>query len=242
VNAASDFTSGNGLVSSLRGKPAQRSIPDVSSVRFVIPYEGTHRTLGRIAVDRRDASIYVAPFGSDGERCKGWVGKSRTDGTPTTIDFTKGSSYGRKPKVSLHESGVAHATAHGKPRYEASGPPLWNAKGGHVATLHSFGPGSMPTLHGDPKGPPHVDAELNVDPAWSSVRIAIYAFGNEEAAQRHGTYWTLVRPQLPGPLYVAVSLYGDATTTSEPGALVIAGWGHVDTTRSPLPIVYAVTK
>jgi hypothetical protein len=162
----------------------------------------------------------------------------------TTFDMAANGSYGRKPKISLHQSGRAHAKAKGTPLYLGACSPLWDTEGGHIATILTFDLDSLPPFTSEPQGQPHVDALLNIDPNWTSVRVALYAFSDVSRAKRYSTYLTLVRPGLPGPLHVALGLHGDrhGPDNRDPGVVALAGWGHGElSSQSTTPVIYAGT-
>jgi hypothetical protein len=207
-------------------RPNDSSGSSVGALRM--PRPSGYVTMGRLGLDRHDASLYVVPFAADGERPAGWVGRKELAPGGGSFDITANGEHGRLPKVSLHESGRAHARARGTRSYLGATSPLWDSEGGHVATVLTFNLDRLPALAGPPKALPHVDVLLRIDRQWTSARVAIYAYSEVRRAAEHPTYLTLTRAGLPSPLYVALGFHGDRhdADNRDPGVAVIAGWGQ----------------
>lgn len=223
----------------------EREVP-IKGLRVLVDHRGELRKLARLGWTKRDASFYIIPYATRSRR--GWVGTTELAfGDSTTVDFTTGVE-GAKPKVSVHESGLTHATVDGHVTPDVAGQPLHDDAGGHVATIITFNPEGLPPIavaRGAPRADLVVTSERGTGDWWDGVRVALFVYTQPERATEKKAYITFRRPGSVPPLYVSLGVFGEQhpADNREPGVVVLAGWSPGDRgVGDPTPLVYAVTK
>jgi len=209
-------------------------IGDMSNIhdcRFLIEVQGDYKKVCRIAFGRKDASLYLLPYGRQ-ERYL-WGEGTIPEGT-TTATFPHANPAGEvdKPKLSIHESGQVHVKL--GEAYKA-GPlrakPLWEFRGKHLAGLTIDSIESLPSA-GKPKPKPKSPyLVLGARDIQQTRRFAIYANGAEPNFDFPvKAKITMNRAGLPSPLHIGITTFQQAPLTSgeEGGVTIICGWNPDD--------------
>lgn len=195
-----------------------------------------------------DSSLYIEPYAPTGGA--GYVGliPAVPPDSEIQVNFTEQGS-GDHPYVSLHERGEVHATCR-SPRYRTepvAGVPLFDPRGGHIATISCFDATGLPRLAGRPsEGPDTVDLVLQQrDPTMTRLHAVIYVANQfEEFPVEVQARVTMRRETLKEPLHFGVRLRGEPTgdDSDAQGVTVVAGWGPRADSALDQPLIYALTK
>ena len=125
----------------------------IHDCRFLIEVQGDYKKVCRIVFGKKDASLYLLPYGRQKRYL--WGEGTIPEGT-TTATFPHANPAGEvhRPKLSIHESGQVHVKL--GEAYKA-GPlrtkPLWEFRGEHLAGLTIDSIESLPSA-GKPKPKP----------------------------------------------------------------------------------------
>lgn len=183
------------------------------------------RRIAKVAFSRRDASIYLIPYGPRGEYFYG--SRAMADGQTTdTFNFREQLWAESNPKLSIHETGQVHIYAAGRPR---AGPlriaPLRDLRGQHVATLRWD---SVQTLSVYAKGPkitaPDIDVGFGVPDGVEAGALLIFANGAENRFLTGYVHFGLQVSSREGPpIFFGIAAVAKETF-SDGGVTVLAGF------------------
>jgi len=124
------------------------------------------------------------------------------------------------------------------------GQPLFTEAGGHIATVKTFKPDSLPSIEDlrTRKGVPNIVAMSDGSFTWTSVRFPLVVHTDRAKAMSHKFVITFRRPYIADALYVAFNAHGEYEPEIDgEGALVIGGWGPGIAPSSISDVAFAVT-
>jgi hypothetical protein len=190
-------------------------------------HEGIVRKIARLDWSNRDASLYITAYCPPGGRS--FAG--RFDMPPGVDSFTFDPTGQLEagdimPKMSLHESGLTKTEVAGKKTKFVTGQPIFHAAGGHVATIKTNKPDTLPVLTKKAKsGQYDLKAEGGAEP-WTSVRFPVSVHASPDDNLVHRFQIVFQRPHLPTPVYVGIDIFGEYEPQNDAdGVSVIGGWG-----------------
>lgn len=108
---------------------------DVRKVRYLIEYKGVIRKVFKIAIVKKDASLYIFPYGTSG---KYYYGKELFYKNQISKTFNYKSQYysTKRPTISIHQSGQSHIRiGRDKIDVQINSIPLKDFRGEHIATI-----------------------------------------------------------------------------------------------------------
>ena len=203
-------------------------ISGVTGVRLCIEdRNGVVRKAARIDWAKNDASLYITSYCPPGG--KAFAG--RTAFVPGckqhNIEFGgQLEAVAKNPKMSLHQSGRTRTELAKRGTMFVEGQPLFHARGGHIATIKTFNPESLP--QDVSKSVDKVPSTLvsPVNDGYSSVRFALRVHVKEEPEKKASVKIKFDRQILSTPLFVSILAVGE----NEPhpdgaGVVVFGGWG-----------------
>ena len=207
-------------------------------------HQGVIRKVARLDWSDQDTSLYITSYCPPGGRT--FAGRFKlSSGVPsTTWDFTGQLEAGETmPKMSLHESGQTKTELGGKKSRFVIGQPLFDAVGGHVATIKTFNAGTLPILEKKAKGgASDIIAEGDGAP-YTSVRFPISVHITESGAFMCKFPITFRRPHLASPLYVGIDVVGEFEPHNDgDGVVVIGGWGPALLPSEVGDVAFTVTQ
>jgi len=133
------------------------------------------------------------------------------------------------PKMSLHESGLTKTELSGQKSRFVEGQSLFSEAGGHIATVKTFKPESLPSIDDlrTRKSVPNVVAMTDGSFTRTSVRFPLIVHTDRTKAMTHKFVITFRRVSNANPLYVALNAHGEYEPENDgEGTLVIGGWGR----------------
>jgi hypothetical protein len=206
------------------------SVSNVHDFRLLVQVAGRHKKICRLALAKKDASLFLIPYGTKGTYFWGH-GTFREGEQRATFSHADLAGTQEPLKLSIHESGQVHVkTLHGE-AYKA-GPlqtiPLWEYRGQHLATISID---SLESLEdAGPLKPKRKSPEvvLDVKEIGDSRRFVLYA--NGETTPFSVPLKAVVRMRrlgLPAPLQIGLAVLNQSPLVP-PGELggvsIISGW------------------
>jgi hypothetical protein len=183
------------------------------------------RRLAKLAFSRRDASLYLVPYGPRGQYFYGSRGMA--DGQSTdTFNFREQLSANSNPKLSIHETGQVHIYARGRPR---AGPlqigALQDSRGEHLATLRWDSVEKLPLFAKRPKTtPPDIDVAFGVPDGLEAGALLVFANGEENRFLTTYVHFALQVGSREGhPIFFGIAAVAK-DTFSDGGVTVLAGF------------------
>ena len=197
----------------------------IKGVRLcLVDHEGVTRKMAQVKWSGFDASLYITSYCPPGGRA--YAGRTPLRAVPEwTYDFSgQLEAADVMPKMSLHERGWATAELEGRKTEPARCEPFYSGAG-HLATIKTFNPATLPVVEKKSKGASDVHI-VTGGVAWTSVRVPLFVFEDEARARRHKHFLTFIRPHLAGPIYVAFDVLGEYEPHNDgDGVIVLGGWG-----------------
>jgi hypothetical protein len=201
----------------------------VHDCRFLIQLQNDHKKVCRMVFGKKDASLYLIPYGRQQRYL--WGEGTVPEGS-TTATFSHANPVGdlKTAKLSIHQSGQVHVKTVEGDVYVA-GPlgtkPLWEFRGEHLAGLTVDHLDSLPDagkVKGKPKSPELVLRSQDLE---HTRRFAIYANGAEPRFDFPvKATITMNRVGLPAPLHIGITSFAQEplATGEEGGVTIICGW------------------
>lgn len=211
----------------------------------VVDGSGTTRKVAQLKWSNADASLYVTPYCPPGGMA--YAGRFTIPrGEPSyTFDFTgQAEAQDSMPKLSLHESGLTKTELSGQKSKFVEGQPLFSETGGHVATVKTFNPNSLPSITDlrTRKGVPNVVAVSDESFTNTSTRFPLIVHTDRAKAMTHKFVITFRRPTIGEPLYVAFNAHGENEPHNDgEGVVAFGGWGPGIAPGEISDIAFAVT-
>ena len=204
-------------------------MPNIHDCRFLIENEGKFKKVCRIVFGKKDASLYLIPYGR--QECYLWGEGTVPEGMKTaTFSHANPAGEQERPKLSIHQSGQVHVKLLEGDEYKA-GPlqtkPLWDFQGEHVAGITIDSIDSLPDAGKIKPKPKSPEVALRTEEIGQTRRFALYANGTEPRFDYPvKATVTMYRAGLPAPLHVGIATFAqDALTEGEEGGVtIISGW------------------
>jgi hypothetical protein len=203
-------------------------VPDAKGVRLCVQDDdGVIRKVARINWTNADASLYIESYCPPGG--KAYAGRFTMPlGEPSfSWDFTgQLEAEDAMPKMSLHQSGRTKCELGGAKTKFVIGKPLFDLAGGHIATIQTFNPRTLPVM--DNKAPRRTPNTLVApsEAGCTSVRFPIAVSLTAPPESHFKFVVTFTRPILQTPLYVGVGVFGRHEPENDgDGVVVFGGWG-----------------